>query len=938
MTLNSKIRTRRPGEWPLFDSDLPVNPRMHFGSFANGIRYAWMDNANPRNRCHLRLYVQIGSVAEEERERGMAHMLEHLCFNGTAQFPPGQLMHWFQKHGMVFGADTNAYTGFYQTVYMLDLPRTSAALMAEGAAVLRDFATGLRVTDETLASEKRVIDAEEVENRSAELRILKTALDSEFRGSRIARRLPIGIRAVRAKWTPADVANFYNKWYRPENFIIIAAGDFRGGSPLPLLRRTFGNIYKPAAARAAPPVPGGDRRSKFFAWIHDAELATANVSIASVRPWETRVSKKANLHEALALQFARQMFNIRLDELVKHKNCKLLQSSVSDVRESSIMMGTCLEEGEAIAASCDPRDWKEALAACERELRRVRLYGFGDHEFRLVKMQAVLDLDEMVVRESNKTTQEYISEIVAATEAGRIPRSASVNHTLFAPLMASITKEDCHRAYEAAWARGRLAVGGGGNIHLGGSAERAIRNIYEKSARTPVDAPQARNASVFAYASDGSRPGKILKTIRHDEFGVREVAFANGVRAFIKKTNFQKNQIYISTQIGLGRSSIAPRETGIVYVAGETFLPCGLRKHGFDEIRSLLAGRNAQLDWEIEEQSFHFSAATTRRDLKFQFELMHAYLTDPGFREEGFREFRDQMSFDYKQHLMTPDGVLQAQFLKDLYRGDARWSTPAHDDARRVTLAGIKKWLSRALAQGPFDVAVVGDLDINDTIDALRRTFGRVARREKSARAAGGTTRFAKPGFYKYRSDSEIRKAHIKIIFPATDGIDVDAARRIDFLAGVLNERLRVALRDVLGAAYAPEAGAEMSLIYPGDGYIFIEVVCDPRKKDNIIKKCLEAVGDFTMNPPSASEVNKLKKAALTHLRDARRTNEYWISTLAHALRRERGFADLRSELVDLRKLQASEIAAYASQYLRPARAVIGCAESNGQGTNNKEK
>jgi len=184
------VETRK---WEHERSDIAADPRIHFGRLDNGMRYAWMKNVEPKQRCYLRLHVDVGSLAEKDDERGMAHYLEHMAFNGSRHYPAGTLIEWFQKHGMAFGADTNASTGFSETVYQIDLPTSDKDSITEGLGVLRDFADGLLLEKKEVDSERGVIDAEERERDSPDYRMLVRSWDIELAGTRIPQRIPIGV-------------------------------------------------------------------------------------------------------------------------------------------------------------------------------------------------------------------------------------------------------------------------------------------------------------------------------------------------------------------------------------------------------------------------------------------------------------------------------------------------------------------------------------------------------------------------------------------------------------------------------------------------------------------------------------------------------------------------------------------------------------------------
>ncbi|HZL99383.1 MAG TPA: pitrilysin family protein, partial [Planctomycetota bacterium] len=243
--LPAQLASGQARPWEHASSDLEANPRIRFGALDNGLRYAWMVNGEPKQRCYLRLHVNAGSLAEEDDEQGLAHVLEHMAFNGSEHFPPGTLVEWFQKHGMAFGADTNASTGFSETIYKLDLPRSDEETLREGLTMLSDVAHGLLLLPEEVADELGVIDGEERERDSAGFRAAIAELKDQFAGSRVAARVPIGVKEVRAKFTAESERAFYEKWYRPEHMTLVIVGDLGALDPAPLIEEFFAGIPAP---------------------------------------------------------------------------------------------------------------------------------------------------------------------------------------------------------------------------------------------------------------------------------------------------------------------------------------------------------------------------------------------------------------------------------------------------------------------------------------------------------------------------------------------------------------------------------------------------------------------------------------------------------------------------------------------------------------------
>ena len=271
--------------WPMAESDIPVDERITFGVLENGMKYAWMSNPEPDKRSYLRLHVGIGSTAEEDSEQGMAHFLEHMAFNGSEHYPAGELITWFQERGMDFGAHVNASTGFGETIYKLNMPESDAASLAEGLTVMADYAGGLLLEEEEIAKEIGVIDGEERERDSVQFRLGIEALKMQFDGTRIANRIPIGVREVRAAFDAASVRAFYERWYRPENMTMIVVGDLEGLDPTELITEHMAGIEPPAEGPVPVPEHGTPTFAKLSFSLYDEELKTAGVSMGVVRPY-----------------------------------------------------------------------------------------------------------------------------------------------------------------------------------------------------------------------------------------------------------------------------------------------------------------------------------------------------------------------------------------------------------------------------------------------------------------------------------------------------------------------------------------------------------------------------------------------------------------------------------------------------------------------------
>ncbi|HEV8185394.1 MAG TPA: pitrilysin family protein, partial [Chthoniobacterales bacterium] len=216
----------KPLPFPHETSDLKPDPAAHFGKLKNGVRYVVLPNHEPKGRASLRLLVLAGSLHETEEQRGLAHFLEHMAFNGSTHYPPGTLVEFFQRMGMSFGGDTNANTGFERTVYLLELPRADDATLTEGLRVFRDYAGGLLLTEPEIERERGVILSEKRASDSVGFRTFVAQFEAMLGTTLLPKRIPIGTPEVITRAQRDRFTDFWNAWYRPEKIVVVVAGDF----------------------------------------------------------------------------------------------------------------------------------------------------------------------------------------------------------------------------------------------------------------------------------------------------------------------------------------------------------------------------------------------------------------------------------------------------------------------------------------------------------------------------------------------------------------------------------------------------------------------------------------------------------------------------------------------------------------------------------------
>jgi zinc protease len=907
-----------PRRWQHEVSDIPVDPRIRFGSLANGMRYAWMANAEPHERCYVRLHVDAGSLAETDDEQGIAHFLEHMAFNGTRDYPGTTLVEWFQRHGMGFGADSNASTSFSETIYELDLPRSDAEMLGEGLHVLRQFTDALTLDPKEVEDEKGVIDAEERERDSAAWRAQKEQLQRLLAGTRVAERLPVGVREVRQRFTAEKIRAFWQHWYRPDLMTLVVVGDLGDLDPTAAIEAAFASLPRPSTPRPAEPPLGTPTFAETTFAIHAPELPTESISLQRLIPWREEPATVANWTKDLALEHARDMLDLRFSEIAKRADATFLGANAGDAEILRVA------DGEELSVGSQPERWRDALATCTRELRRALEFGFQPAELDEIRANELRGLAEAVQREGTRKSTDYAAEILSAAEDPTVPADSKTLQAILAPAIEALTVEQCAEAFRTAWSQGTQTLTAVGSLDLGPQAADELRAALEAATATPLEAPAAITAATFDYPA-AETPAPVASRTRHAEIDTEEIRFANGVRLLAKKTDFQQRQILLELDLGEGQLTIAPSQAALGWVLPQVFEAGGLGRHSQDDLRRIFAGKDVSASFGVSESAFVLRGSTSPEDLLLECQLLTAYVADPGWRPEGFGQFQRQLPELYAGLEHQLQGPLVLEFLPALYGGDTRFGLPPRAEVEAVTLDQLRDFMTPIEADAPITLTVVGDVDLAALEAAVGRTLGRLpARRELRRLDEARRLQGPRPGLRMQRTiESQVAKALVIAMFPTSDGLDPVRRRNLAFLGEVYNDRLRVEVREKLGASYSPQADSVTSTTYPGDGAIRAQAIADPAGITALRDTCLAVARDLARTGVTDEEVERLRSPLLNQLRDARRQNGFWLAQISDAHSREEALKELVGAEEHYKKTSAADLSPLAKKWLEPERAAV---------------
>jgi len=916
--------SRAKGEaraWAQDKSDIKPDAKTLYGKLDNGMRYIIQKNALPPGRVSIRLHVDAGSLNEKESQRGVAHFLEHMVFNGTKTFPDAtKLVPQMQRLGIAFGAHANAYTSFDETVYMLDLPDIKKSTVDLAFNVMGDFADGALLTNAEIDEERGVISSEKTSRDSIQFRMMEQQFKYLLPKSLIAERFPIGTDKVIAEAPRSEFVDFYTRYYTPEKMTFIVVGDIDVAEIEQRITNTFGGIKNPAKPGAKATVGDLSGKKGFDAVVFaDKELSSTDISLSTIRPAAREVDSVANRAKKLPLSIANAIINRRFSRLVKEEGSVITSGSASG--------STLFQEAEvgSFDVTAKGENWQAAIPVLEQEMRRAIEHGFTQSEFDEIKASLINSYEQSVETASTKKSKAIAGSLAKHIHGDFVYSTPETDLEIFQANIKEITPETCHEAFKKFWNTEDITM-----ILSTSSkpadAEKTMTALFERSKLVKVDAPEDKKVAAFAY-TDFGKAGEIVSSKHIEDLDIHQIQFANGVRVNYKKTDFDKNQILIAGSFGTGKIMMPKDKPGLDMLAGAVLNGGGLGKHSTDDLRSLLTGKNVGVNVGIGNESFSIGGATIPKDLELQLQLMCAAITDAGYRPEAERQFRAQVPQYYLMLKHTADGA-QSSMASWMHGNDYRFVTPEQDALMKLSSEDVKAWIDPQLKSAALEIGIVGDFDEKQLLPLLAKTLGALPKRDEPVKIADSDRVINIPNTPStkiFTFDSKVPTATSIVGWKAQDNTDHDVkrARRVGILAEVLSDRMRIKLREELGDAYSPGAGSDLSQSYKNVGFVMAYSPVKIENLDSVSKVLVELADKLAKEGATQDELDRALTPKLGMLKKTLRSNSYWLGSVVSQSQTKPEHMDWsRGRDADYKAITVEDINKLAKEYLTADRSL----------------
>ncbi|HEX6859771.1 MAG TPA: insulinase family protein [Caulobacteraceae bacterium] len=901
------------GQWPQANSDVPAAADIRFGSLPNGMRYAIRRNATPPGQAALRLRFDAGSLMEADDQQGLAHFLEHMAFNGSKAIPEGEMIKTLERHGLAFGADTNASTSWDETIYQLDLPQTDADTVDTSLKIMRETAGELTIAPDAVDRERGVVLAEERTRDSPAYRVFKSRLEFFLKGQRPPLRYPIGEPEILRTAPASQIADLYRKYYRPERAVLVAVGDFDPDEMEARIRATFSDWQGAGPAGAEPDLPGPLPRGP-AAKVEVEPGAQMSVQMGWIAPPDLDADRLARRKQEWREQLGLAVLNRRLERLARAEDAPFIAAGA--FRSNQFKSA----EITTLSVTAKPGDWKSALTAAEREQRRAVEFGVRQDELDREIEEFRARLRANAAGAETRRSTAIANDVVASLSENRVVTSPAQDLALFEETVKDLKAEAVTKALRGAF------TGAGPLIFLaspkpvaGGDA--TVLTAYRESQAVAVTPPEAPRDIAWPYESFGA-PGKVVERREVTDLDAVFVRFDNGVRLTVKPTKFRDEQVLVKANIGNGRLELPADRQSLAW-AGLAVIEGGTKKISSDDMERVLASKVIGANFGIDDQAFTLSGETRTADLPTQLQLLAAYVSEPGFRPEGFQRIQTYAATLNDQYEATDMGVLTRDLQGLMHGGDRRWTFPTRQDIARATVADLERDLGPALTTEPIEVVIVGDITVEKAIEATAATFGALPPR-RAVSAQNSDSPFPAPNSrpdvltHKGREDQAVG-----YIAWRTDDFfsNPQRARNVAVLGEVFQILLTEELRENQGVTYSPRAAYSHSYAFQDWGFISAQVQAPPARMDAFFDDALKIAERLRERPIDADLLERAKKPRAEALIKYQQANEYWLQELSGAQQDPRKLDAIRALVPGTERVTAADVQAVAREFLSPDKA-----------------
>ena len=864
---------------------IPVDPAVRIGKLDNGLTYYIRHNEYPEHVANFYIAQRVGSINEDESQRGLAHFLEHMAFNGSEHFKGNGIIEFTRSLGVEFGSDLNAYTSIDQTVYRVcDVPTKRATALDSCLLILKDWSNGLLLEADEIDKERDVVHNEWRLGEGPSQRMITRALPKMYPGSKYGERMPIGLMSVIDSFKPQTLRAYYHKWYRPDNQAIIVVGDVDVDQMEAKIKELFGGIKVDPNAPKVIPEPVPDTKDAIYIFEKDKEMQMSQIIMMmkhdATKPEEK--SSMAYLIQDYAVSVISQMMNQRLSEMTQEESCPFFQAFADD---GTYMLSRTKDCFEVIGVPKEGKDM-EALQALYRETRRAREFGFTATEYERAKADYLSGLEKRYTNRDKRKNDEYGNNYrdhyldnepippldmlyqIMQQIAPNIPVQA-INQMV--PELISVTDS---------------------NLVVMEWAQEKEGKVYPTEKDMAAAIAAARADKIEAYVDNVKneplvdvtkiKAGKIVSETENKTLGYKELKLSNGATVILKKTDFKDDEVQMQAFSKGGKSMFGAADYTNLKVFDQVIGISGLGNFSSTELQKALAGKECNADASMGNTRQYVSAHSTPKDLETMMQMQYLYFTAINKDDKQFQNLMTQLDMALKNKSLSPDAVFSDSLAATLYAHNPRFTNINVKDLKDINydriLAMAKDRFKNA---GQFTFIFCGNFDEQTIRPLIEQYVASLPATGEKAEDFNEVMTLAKGNVVNnFKVKTESPKATAFEVWHAKVPYTLENQVKLDAVGQVLSMIYLKTIREDESAAYSCGAYGNFN----GSSHepiALLQAYCpmNPDKQEIAVRLLHEGIANM-QKAVDADKLQKVKEYMLKQIDVDAKKNSYWVNVI----------------------------------------------------------
>ena len=863
---------------------IPVDKNVKIGHLENGLTYYIRHNAFPEHVASFYIAQKVGSINENDDQRGLAHLLEHLAFNGTEHFKGNSLQDYLQSIGVEYGRNLNAYTSIDKTVYYFtDVPTTRTSAVDSCMLILKDWSNGISLTKEAINDERDVVHNEYRLRMVGQQLMLERNLPKLYQGEKYGYRMPIGLMSVVDGCDPETLRAYYRKWYRPDNQAIIIVGDIDVDHVEAQIKKLFSGIKVPKNAAKVVPVPVADNDTAIYVIDKNKEqkFDMINIMMKTDAYPDSLKGNMAYLVMGYLRSVVGSMFDARLAEQTREADCPFLQGSAGI--GSYLISGT--KDAFSISGVAKPGKVKEAYAAFLREAKRVRDFGFTATEYARAKENFMSGMETMYENRNKMKNEQFTTQYVDHfTDNEPIP-SLEDEYKIYQMIVPSFTVEHINDAMK------NLISETDTNFVSMVLMKEAEGVSYPTEQELAAIVKQVRGEKLEAYVDNvkqeplmasAPKAGSIKKVVENKVLGFKKLTLSNGAKVVLKKTDYKDNEIRVAGSANVGYSAFQDDPVNAAN-ASTVWEVSGLAGFTGNDLQKMLAGKQCSVGLTMSPFRHGIAGTSTPKDLETMMQLLYLSMTNLTKDEKAFENLKNTYVTVLSNKSNNPNMVYQDSIQSTLYLGNKLALLPNAEDIQNINYDRVLDMQKQLYGNAKdFTFYFVGNYDEKVLLPLIEQYIaslpnkGMKLKNQKIPYAKGEVKNIFTKAMENPQSQAR------EMWFVKLPAYTQKTAVLADISARLLEMKYLRSIREELSAAYS--TGASCGLIFDYDGKLALTIngtaQLNPDKVDAAVP-CFFKGMEETVAAPDANDLQKVKEILLKQAGVDEKTNSYWMQVLS---------------------------------------------------------